>query len=264
VAKQTRTIGPLSVNHTGQLPSVTMSFNLAPGVALGQAVNEVQSLANSVLPASITTSFQGSAQAFQQSLTTLPVLLVMAVLVIYLVLGILYESYIHPVTILSGLPAAAFGGLFTLSLFHEQLDIYGFVGLIMLIGIVKKNAIMMVDFALELERQGEISPAESVYQGSMIRFRPIMMTTASAIMGTLPIAIGFGADADARRPLGLCVVGGLIFAQFVTLYFTPVVYTYMDNFLKWRKKAKAPAPSRELAGAQHPLPDFQLKRLGQK
>jgi HAE1 family hydrophobic/amphiphilic exporter-1 len=143
-----------------------------------------------------------------------------------------------------------------------ELDIYGFVGLIMLIGIVKKNAIMMVDFALELERQGEISAAESAYQGSMIRFRPIMMTTASAIMGTLPIAIGFGADADARRPLGLCVVGGLVFAQFVTLYFTPVFYTYMDNFLKWRKKAKAPSPSRELHGVRQSAPDLQLKRLG--
>jgi HAE1 family hydrophobic/amphiphilic exporter-1 len=262
VSKFTTNVGPLTVTHTGQMPSVTISFNLAPGVTLGQAVNEVQQLASSMLPISISTSFQGSAQAFQQSLTGLPILLITAVLVIYLVLGILYESYIHPITILSGLPAAAFGGLLTLSLFHMELDIYGFVGLIMLIGIVKKNAIMMVDFALELERQGEISAAESAYQGSMIRFRPIMMTTASAIMGTLPIAIGFGADADARRPLGLCVVGGLVFAQFVTLYFTPVFYTYMDNFLKWRKKGKA--PSRELNGAPQSLPDLQLKRLGRE
>ncbi|MGA8873796.1 MAG: efflux RND transporter permease subunit [Candidatus Acidiferrales bacterium] len=268
VSKFTTDVGPLTVNHTGQLPSVTVSFNLANGVALGQAVDEVQKLASSMLPISISTSFQGSAQAFQQSLTGLPILLIMAVLVIYLVLGILYESYIHPVTILSGLPAAAFGGLLTLSLFHMELDIYGFVGLIMLIGIVKKNAIMMVDFALELERQGEISAAESAFQGSMIRFRPIMMTTAAAIMGTLPIAIGFGADADARRPLGLCVVGGLIFAQFVTLYFTPVFYTYMDNFMKWRKKAEAPSPARNLDALHPPLPspllDPQLKRLGQK
>jgi HAE1 family hydrophobic/amphiphilic exporter-1 len=262
VSKFTTNVGPLTVNHTGQMPSVTISFNLAPGVTLGQAVNEVQQLSSSMLPISISTSFQGSAQAFQESLTGLPILLITAVLVIYLVLGILYESYIHPITILSGLPAAAFGGLLTLSLFHMELDIYGFVGLIMLIGIVKKNAIMMVDFALELERQGEISAAESAYQGSMIRFRPIMMTTASAIMGTLPIAIGFGADADARRPLGLCVVGGLVFAQFVTLYFTPVFYTYMDNFLKWRKEAKAPAPSRESDDVRHPVPDLQLKRLG--
>src|SRR6185437_4392007 len=166
VSKFTTNVGPLTVNHTGQLPSVTISFSLAPGVSLGQAVAEVQKLASSMLPISISTSFQGSAQAFQESLTSLPILLIMAVLVIYLVLGILYESYVHPVTILSGLPAAAFRGLLTLSLFRMQLDIYGFVGLIMLIGIVKKNAIMMVDFALDLERQGEISPAESVYQGS--------------------------------------------------------------------------------------------------
>jgi HAE1 family hydrophobic/amphiphilic exporter-1 len=257
-------VGPLTVNHTGQLPSVTISFNLAPGVALGQAVDEVQKLAGSMLPASITTSFQGSAQAFQQSLTTLPVLLVMAVLVIYLVLGILYESYIHPVTILSGLPAAAFGGLLTLSLFHMQLDIYGFVGLIMLIGIVKKNAIMMVDFALDLQRQGETSPAEAAYQGSMIRFRPIMMTTGAAIMGTLPIAIGFGADADARRPLGLCVVGGLIFAQLVTLFFTPVFYTYMDSFLKRRKREQLPARAGERSEIHHPLLDPQFKNIAEK
>jgi hydrophobic/amphiphilic exporter-1 (mainly G- bacteria), HAE1 family len=245
VSKFSTNVGPLTVSHTGQMPSVTISFNLAPGVALGQAVGEVQKLAGSTLPISITGSFQGSAQAFQQSLTGLGVLLVMTVLIIYLVLGILYESYIHPITILTGLPAAAFGGLLTLTLFHMQLDIYGFVGLIMLIGIVKKNAIMMVDFALELERKSNVAPAEAAYQGSMIRFRPIMMTTAAAIMGTLPIAIGFGADADARRPLGLCVVGGLIFAQFVTLYLTPVFYTYMDAFLRWRHKVPSAAEAGE-------------------
>jgi HAE1 family hydrophobic/amphiphilic exporter-1 len=245
VSKITTSLGPLSVNHTGQLPSVTISFDLAPGVALGQAVDAVQKLANSILPITITTSFQGSAQAFQQSLTGLGILLITAVLVIYLVLGVLYESYIHPITILSGLPAAAFGGLLTLSLFHMQLDLYGFVGLIMLIGIVKKNAIMMVDFALDLERKGGQSASESIYQGSIIRFRPIMMTTAAAIMGTLPIAIGFGAGADSRRPLGLCVVGGLVFAQFVTLYLTPVFYTYMDAFLKWRHKVPRAARAGE-------------------
>jgi HAE1 family hydrophobic/amphiphilic exporter-1 len=188
-----------------------------------------------MLPISISTAFQGTAQAFQQSLTGLGILLVMTVVVIYIVLGILYESYIHPITILTGLPAAAFGGLFTLSLFHLPLDIYGFVGLIMLIGIVKKNAIMMVDFALELERTGNYTSRESAYEGSMMRFRPIMMTSACTIIGTLPIAIGFGADAAARRSLGLCVVGGLTFAQFVTLYLTPVFYTYMDSFLRWRR-----------------------------
>ncbi len=235
VSKFSTGVGPLTVNHTGQLPSVTISFNLMPGVALGQAVNEVQGLAKSMLPISINTSFQGAAQAFQQSLAGLGMLLIMAVLVIYIVLGILYESYVHPITILTGLPAAVFGGLATLSLFHVQLDIYGFVGLIMLIGIVKKNAIMMVDFALDFERKGDYTASESAYQGCMIRFRPIMMTSACTIMGTLPIAIGFGAGAGVRRPLGLCVVGGLLFAQFVTLYLTPVFYTYTDAFLKWRR-----------------------------
>jgi HAE1 family hydrophobic/amphiphilic exporter-1 len=242
VSKFTTSVGPLTVNHSGQLPSVTISFNLARGVALGQVVGQVQNLAQSMLPISINTSFQGTAHEFQESLTGLGVLLIITVVVIYIVLGILYESYIHPITILTGLPAAAFGGLVTLSLFHMQLDIYGFVGLIMLIGIVKKNAIMMVDFALEYERKENRTAMESAYQGSMIRFRPIMMTTACAIIGTLPIAIGFGADADARRPLGLCVVGGLLFAQFVTLYLTPVFYTYMDHLLKWRHAGKGQAP----------------------
>ncbi len=252
VSKFTTSVGPLTVNHTGQLPSVTISFNLARGVGLGQAVGEVQSLAQSMLPMSINTSFQGTAQEFQQSLTGMGVLLIVTVVVIYIVLGILYESYIHPITILTGLPAAAFGGLVTLSLFHMQLDIYGFVGLILLIGIVKKNAIMMVDFALEYERKGNHTASESAYEGSMIRFRPIMMTTASAIIGTLPIAIGFGADADARRPLGLCIVGGLLFAQFVTLYLTPVFYTYMDNLMKWRHVGKGKPPAKAV-GAAEPL-----------
>jgi hydrophobic/amphiphilic exporter-1 (mainly G- bacteria), HAE1 family len=252
VSKFTTSVGPLTVNHSGQLPSVTISFDLAPDVALGQAVDAVESLAKSMLPISITTNFQGTAQVFRQSLTGLGMLLIMTVLVIYIVLGILYESYVHPITILTGLPAATFGGLLTLSLFHMQLDIYGFVGLIMLIGIVKKNAIMMVDFALELERKGNYPAAESAYQGSMIRFRPIMMTTASAIIGTLPIAIGIGADANARRPLGLCVVGGLLFAQFVTLYLTPVFYTYMDALLKWRLGGERQA-ALKAAGAGEPL-----------
>jgi HAE1 family hydrophobic/amphiphilic exporter-1 len=233
VSKFVTGVGPLTVNHTGQLPSVTISFNLKPGVALGNAVNEIESLSRSTLPISIESSFQGTAQAFQQSLTGLGILLIATVAVIYIVLGILYESFIHPVTILTGLPAAAFGGLATLSLFHMQLDIYGFVGLIMLIGIVKKNAIMMIDFALELERKGNYTASESAYQGSLIRFRPIMMTSACTIMGTLPIAIGIGANAGALRSLGLCVVGGLLFGQIVTLYITPVFYTYMDALLKW-------------------------------
>jgi HAE1 family hydrophobic/amphiphilic exporter-1 len=233
VSKFVTGVGPLTVNHTGQLPSVTISFNLKPGVALGNAVSEIESLSRSTLPISISGSFQGTAHAFQESLTGLGVLLIVTVAVIYIVLGILYESFIHPLTILTGLPAAAFGGLATLSLFHMQLDIYGFVGLIMLIGIVKKNAIMMIDFALELERKGNYTATESAYQGSLIRFRPIMMTSACTIMGTLPIAIGIGANAGALRSLGLCVVGGLVFGQLVTLYITPVFYTYMDALIKW-------------------------------
>ena len=233
VSSVTTGLGPLTVNHTGQLPSVTVSFDLMPGVALGQSVDEVQSLAKVTLPLTVTTSFQGTAKAFQQSLNGLGMLLAMAILVIYIVLGILYESFIHPLTILSGLPAAAFGALLTLMVFHMQLDLFGFVGIIMLIGIVKKNAIMMVDFALELERTGEYTSAEAAVQGCLIRFRPIMMTTMAAIMGTAPIAFGVGTGADSRRPLGACVVGGLIFAQIVTLYLTPVFYTYMDSFQSW-------------------------------
>jgi hydrophobic/amphiphilic exporter-1 (mainly G- bacteria), HAE1 family len=240
-------LGPLTVNHLGQLPSVTVSFDLAPGVSLGQAVNEIQKLASDTLPLTVSASFQGTAQAFQQSLTGLGMLLAMAILVIYIVLGILYESFIHPITILSGLPSAAFGALATLMLFHMQLDLFGFVGIIMLIGIVKKNAIMMVDFAIELERAGHIAPAEAAVQGCLIRFRPIMMTTMAAIMGTAPIAFGMGAGAEARRPLGMSVVGGLIFAQVVTLYLTPVFYTYMDTFQTWlnRKSQKRHAGEHE-------------------
>jgi HAE1 family hydrophobic/amphiphilic exporter-1 len=181
----------------------------------------------------VTTEFQGTAQAFQSSLSGLGILLFMAILVIYIVLGILYESFIHPITILSGLPSAAFGALLTLQIFHLSLDLYGFVGVIMLIGIVKKNAIMMVDFAIERERHGNKTAEEAIYEGCLIRFRPIMMTTMAALMGTLPIALGSGAGADSRRPLGLAVVGGLVFSQAVTLYLTPVFYTYMDRFQTW-------------------------------
>jgi hydrophobic/amphiphilic exporter-1 (mainly G- bacteria), HAE1 family len=233
VSKLTTSLGPLTVNHLGQLPAVTISFNLKPGYAIGDAVNEVQDLARRTLPASFSTSFQGAAQAFQSSLTGLGVLLILAILVIYIVLGILYESFIHPITILSGLPSAAFGALLTLQIFHYDLDIYGFVGVIMLIGIVKKNAIMMVDFAVEREKSSQKSAQEAIYEGCLIRFRPIMMTTMAALMGTAPIAFGLGAGADSRRPLGLCVVGGLIFSQLVTLYLTPVFYTYMDSFQGW-------------------------------
>jgi len=248
IARLGQSVGPLTVNHVGQLPSVTISFNLAPDTALGDAITEVQKAAKEVLPATISTSFQGQAQAFQSSFKNLWLLLVMAILVIYMVLGILYESFFDPIVILSALPFAGFGALLTLLLFRTQLNIYAFVGIIMLLGLVKKNGIMMIDFALAAQRKQRMKPADAIYQACRIRFRPIMMTTMSALMGTLPIAIGFGAGAQSRRALGLAVVGGLVFSQALTLYVTPVIFIYLDAFQKWlgsRGKNKLENPAAE-------------------
>jgi len=235
IAKISQGVEPLMVNHFGRMNAATISFNLAPGVSLGKATQTVEELVHNVIPISISTSFQGASQVFQSSLPSLGLLLIIAILVIYLVLGILYEDFIHPLTILSGLPSAGFGALLTLLIFHVELNVYSFIGIILLVGIVKKNGIMMVDFAVEAQRNEGKSPFEAIYEASLIRFRPIMMTTMAALMGTLPIALGYGAGSESRRPLGIAVVGGLVFSQILTLYLTPVFFTYMEA---WRKQLK--------------------------
>jgi HAE1 family hydrophobic/amphiphilic exporter-1 len=241
VVKMRRQTGPLSINHFGQLPAVTVSFNLRPGYSLGQAAQQVDDAIRDLrMPATISTAFQGTVKEFQSSFQNLSILLIVAILVIYIVLGVLYESFIHPITILSGLPSAVFGALLTLVLFHKQLDLYGFVGIIMLFGVVKKNAIMMIDFALDAQRQGA-SAYDSIWRGCLLRFRPIMMTTVAALFGTLPIALGYGEGADARQPLGLAVVGGLVVSQFLTLYITPVIYLYLERFQEWLRKDRSAA-----------------------
>ena len=240
----TTNVGPAAVSHLGQLPAVTISFNLKPGISLGEAVAAVEKAARATLPSTVSTSFQGTAQAFQSSFEGMGLLLLMAIVVIYIVLGILYESFIHPVTILSALPFAGFGALVTLLVFNSELNIYAFVGIVMLVGLVKKNGIMMVDFALEAKKSGGKSASEAIYEACLIRFRPIMMTTMAALMGTLPIALGYGAGGEARQPLGLAVVGGLVFSQFLTLFITPVFFVYMDKLqgaLSRRGRGKKPS-----------------------
>ena len=242
IATFTMGVGPQSIAHSGQLASVTISFNLPPNGDLGAAVAQVNALAQRMLPTTITGSFSGTAQAFQDSQAGLGILLLITVFIIYIILGILYESFIHPITILTGLPFAAFGALLALFVTGQQLDVYGYVGVIMLIGIVKKNAIMMIDFAIEKERAEHIPPAQAIVEAASVRFRPIMMTTVAAIVGTLPIAIGIGASASSRRPLGIAVVGGLAFSQVVTLYVTPVFYTYLDDLQSWLGRVSSKLP----------------------
>jgi HAE1 family hydrophobic/amphiphilic exporter-1 len=245
LAKLTEGVGPLSINHAGQMPAVTVSFNLSPGYGLSQATGQVLDVAKQVLPADASFQFRGAAEAFGQSLSGLGLLLLVSIFVIYVVLGILYESFVHPVTILSALPFAGFGALATLTWFHVDLDVYAFVGIILLVGLVKKNGIMMIDFALEAQRQGA-SASAAIHEACVVRFRPIMMTTMAALLGTLPIALGLGAGAETRRPLGLAVVGGLLFSQLLTLYVTPVFFVYAErlrHFTFSRKARTSPEPA---------------------
>ena len=244
IATITQTVGPLTVTHLAQLPSATISFETSPGVSLSQATIAIQQAARELLPATVTTNFQGSAQVFNQSFNDLGWLLLVSIVVIYLILGILYEDFIHPLTILSGLPSAGFGALLTLLIFQVELNLYSFIGIILLVGIVKKNGIMLVDFAIERQRTEGKRPFDAIYEACVVRFRPIMMTTLAALIGTLPIALGTGSGSEARRPLGVAIVGGLLFSQILTLYLTPVFYIYMEAL---RKKLGQPKSKRRFA-----------------
>jgi HAE1 family hydrophobic/amphiphilic exporter-1 len=256
VVKLERSVGPLSVNHFGQLPAATISFNLVPGVALGDAADRINAVIRDLrMPQTVAPLYQGSVQAFQQSFKGLSILLIVAILVIYMVLGMLYESFIHPITILSGLPSAVFGALLTLKIFHKDLDLYAFVGLIMLFGVVKKNAIMMIDVALDVERTQGKKPAEAIYDACILRFRPIMMTTMAALLGGLPLALGTGTGSELHRPLGITIVGGLTVSQLLTLFTTPVVYVYLDRVrLFFRGGADETLPETSSPGTPRPSP----------
>jgi multidrug efflux pump subunit AcrB len=246
----------LSVNHQGQFPAVTLSFNLKPGVSLGQAVDKIQALtADLRVPATLDGSFQGTARAFQASLSSTPLLVAAAILVVYIVLGVLYESYIHPITILSALPSAGVGALLALMILHYDLSVIAMIGIILLIGIVKKNAIMMIDFALQAERIEGKSPAEAIHQACLLRFRPIMMTTFAALFGATPIAFGQGAGSELRRPLGIAIIGGLLVSQWLTLYTTPIIYLYLERFSRWIGRPYRPSRVADALGSEPgPIP----------